>query len=172
MTKTLIVDMDGVLADVYAQFKTYAIAEFGVAPHTKDLIGKPEHEAYKNVYQYVNSVGFFINAPIMEGSIEALKILNERYNLFVVSSAMEFPNSLKEKYEWLNKHFPFITWKQIVFCGSKTIINGDIMIDDHFKNLDFFDGKTILFTQHHNDGWDNKNHYRVNNWNEILQLLT
>lgn len=164
--------MDGVLADVYAQFKQYAIAEFGIAPQTEALYGKPEHEAYINVNKYVNSIGFFINAPVIEGSIEALKILNERYNLFVVSSAMEFPNSLREKYEWLNKHFPFITWKQMVFCGSKTIINGDIMIDDHFKNLDYFNGKTLLFTQHHNYGINNNNHHRVNNWKEILQLLT
>lgn len=163
--------MDGVLADVYAQFKEYEINEFGTTKPMEKIFGKPEHEAYPNAYKYVNSVGFFINAPIIEGSVEALKILNEGYNLFVVSSALEFPNSLKEKYDWLNKWFPFITWQQIVFCGLKTIINGDIIIDDHFKNLDYFKGQTILFSQHHNYGQDNKNHQRVNNWDEILTLL-
>jgi 5'(3')-deoxyribonucleotidase len=164
--------MDGVLADVYEQFKTYSITEFGTAPLTETLHGKPEHEAYPNAYQYVNSAGFFINAPFIDGSVEALKTLNEQYNLFIVSSAMEFPGSLKEKYDWLNKHFPFITWQQIVFCGTKTIINGDIMIDDHFKNLDYFKGKTLLFTQYHNYGHNDKHHHRVNNWSEILALLT
>jgi 5'-nucleotidase len=171
LKQTLIVDMDGVLADVYAQFKSFAINESSTLPVLENLYGKPEHEVYPNAKKYVNAIGFFINAPVIDGSVEALKILNDKYDLFIVSSATEFPNSLKEKYDWLNKHFPFITWKQMVFCGVKTIINGDIMIDDHFKNLDYFKGKTILFTQHHNYGHDAKHHFRVNNWNEILALL-
>jgi 5'(3')-deoxyribonucleotidase len=45
------------------------------------------------------------------------------------------------------------------------------MIDDHFKNLDHFPGKTILFTQAHNILKDAGRHQRVNNWNEIEKIL-
>ncbi|MEG7769311.1 5'-3'-deoxyribonucleotidase, partial [Listeria monocytogenes] len=78
----------------------------------------------------------------MESSQYVLRRLNSLYEVFIVSAATEFPQSLTEKQAWLNEHFPFITWQQMVFCGSKTIINADIMIDDHFKNLDHFNGKT------------------------------
>ena len=59
----------------------------------------------------------------------------------------------------------------MVFCGSKEIIKADIMIDDHFKNLDHFDGETILFTQPHNKLNHNHKHKRVDSWDDIEKLL-
>ena len=133
--------------------------------------GKPEKAAFLNAMKYVTSPGFFLDAPVIENSQAVLQKLNERYELFVVSAAMEFPASLPEKKSWLTTHFPFITWQQIVFCGSKEIIKADIMIDDHFKNLDIFSGETLLFTQPHNILANPGRHSRVNSWNEIEQLL-
>ena len=91
--------------------------------------------------------------------------------MFIVSAAMEFPQSLPEKLEWLNEHFNFLHWQQFVFCGSKTIVDADIMIDDHFKNLDQFKGTTILFTQPHNQLIDAGRHKRVDSWKEIASIL-
>ncbi|MBO9620425.1 MAG: 5'(3')-deoxyribonucleotidase [Niabella sp.] len=167
----LIVDMDGVLADVYSQFKKYETEEFGSVQPDRDLRGKTEREAYKNVRVYVNSPGFFLNAPVMAGSIAVMEELNKAYELFIVSSAMEFPLSLYEKYQWLQQHFSFLSWQQIVLCGSKQVITGDIMLDDHFKNLDHFRGKTILFSQPHNMLKEPGSHIRVNDWQEVGQLL-
>jgi 5'(3')-deoxyribonucleotidase len=45
------------------------------------------------------------------------------------------------------------------------------MIDDHFKNLDFFKGRTLLFTQPHNQNENGKWHERVSTWEEIARLL-
>lgn len=163
--------MDGVLADVYSQFISFEEKESGIRLSIDSLLGKEEYEAFKNGRKHVNSPDFFRLAPLMDGAVEILKALNEKYDLFIVSAAMEFPNSLIEKYGWLAEHFPFITWKQIVFCGSKTIVQGDIMIDDHYKNLDYFNGRRILFTQPHNYGHDNRGHTRVNSWTDIAALL-
>ena len=171
LQKRLIVDMDGVMADVYSQFLAYEEKEFGYRQPIENMLGKKEHDVFKNLKEYIYSNGFFRNAPVMEGSIETIKMLNKKYELFIVSAAMEFPTSLNEKYEWLEEHFPFISWKQIVFCGLKTVVQGDIMIDDHYKNLDFFEGETILFTQPHNFGMNEKNHQRVHTWQDIHQLL-
>ena len=163
--------MDGVLADVYHQFIMFQQYETQTIIQPETLKGKPEYEAFKNGRKHVNSKSFFRNAPLMDGCVEVLKMLNEKYDVFIVSAAMEFPNSLPEKYEWLAEHFPFIGWQQITFCGSKSIIQGDIMIDDHYKNLDNFKGQTILFTQPHNDGHNDKGHTRVRAWNDIARLL-
>lgn len=89
----------------------------------------------------------------------------------MVSSAMEFPLSLSEKQAWLSENFPFIQWNQIVFCGSKEIIKADIMIDDYFKNLDYFEVETILFAQPHNQLLDRGKHQRVHSWVEIEKIL-
>lgn len=163
--------MDGVIANTYSQFIAMHAAEFGRVYTQDELNGFPEAEIFPKEREYVNSPGFFINAPVVEDSVEIVKKLNDAYQVFIVSAAMEFPNSLVEKQRWLNEHFPFISWKQMVFCGSKEIIRADIMIDDHFKNLDYFVGETLLFTQPHNIKASNGRHRRVNSWQEIETIL-
>lgn len=169
--KRIAVDMDGVLANVYSQFIAMHAAEFGKIFSLEEINGVPESSVFPNERRYVNSKGFFQNAPVIVDSQRVLNRLNDRYKIFIVSAAMEFPNSLPEKHFWLNEHFPFISWSQMVFCGSKEIIKADIMIDDHFKNLDNFSGETILFSQPHNLLTDSGRHRRVHSWKEIEQLL-
>ena len=169
--KKISVDMDGVIANVYSQFVRMHAAEFGRLITADEMNGKPEDIAFENALQYVRCPGFFRSAPVIENSQEVLRKLNDQYKIFIVSAAMEFPNSLVEKHAWLNEHFPFISWQQMVFCGSKEIIKADIMIDDHFKNLNFFTGETILFTQPHNKLADALHHKRVESWQEIERLL-
>ena len=169
---SIAVDMDGVLADVYVKFRPMHESETGemLSPH--DLVGIPEAEAFPHILKHVNNPGFFRSAPLIGGCQAIMEKLNDAYDLFIVSAAMEFPNSLKEKYEWLAEHFPFIHWKQIVLCGSKSLIYTDIMIDDHFKNLNVFRGeKTILFTQPHNAIADAGKHHRVETWEDVETLL-
>ena len=170
--KRISVDMDGVLANVYSQFTKMHAEEFAELISTDQMTGKPEGEVFPEALKYVNSKGFFRDAPLIADCQRILEELNNRYRIFIVSAAIEFPHSLAEKLDWLNEHFPFITWQQIVFCGSKEIIKADIMIDDHFKNLDFFTGdETLLFSQPHNLLADPGKHRRVNTWKEIGQLL-
>jgi len=169
---SLAVDMDGVLADVYAQFIGMHREETCEMLSIEGMLGKTEAEAFPHILKHVNSPGFFSTAPLIEGCQQVMERLNEAYELYIVSAAMEFPNSLIEKHDWLAKHFPFIHWKQIILCGSKSPICTDIMIDDHFKNLDVFKGhKTLLFTQPHNAITDSGKHIRVQNWKEVAELL-
>lgn len=169
--KRLAVDMDGVLADVYSQFFKMHEAEFGKALTVNEVAGLSEYEAFPGLIKYVTSAGFFRNAPLMEDSSKVLHKLNNKYRIFIVSAATEFPLSLGEKHAWLKEHFSFVTWQQMVFCGSKEIIQADIMIDDHFKNLNNFQGETLLFTQPHNQLADAGKHKRVNTWKEIEKIL-
>ena len=165
------VDMDGVLADTMEQFFQYDERDFGRRRTLDEVTGKPESTAFPSAPQYVRTKDFFRTAPVMKESIETLFELNKRYEVFIVSAATELPQSLFEKHEWLTEHFPFITWQQMVFCGSKTIIEADIMIDDHFKNLDPFKGYTILFSQPHNLLQPDNRHKRVHGWSDIADIL-
>ena len=163
--------MDGVLADVTTHFIAYHANTTGVLKKREELVGKPEAEGVPGMHGYVNQPGFFRTVPIIPGSQEVLQVCNKHFDLYIVSSAMEFPNSLREKYDWLAEHFPFIHWKQIVLCGDKKAVKGDIMVDDHFKNLDHFDGKTFLFTQPHNQLSPTGRHQRVQSWKELWDQL-
>ena len=169
--KRIALDMDGVLADVYEQYFKMDEADFGKKRPFDEIAGVKESASFPNVRKYLYQSGFFRGALVMDGCQNVVNQLNDQYDLFIVSAAMEFPLSLSEKKEWLAEHFPAISWQQIVFCGTKTIINADIMIDDHFKNLDAFPGQTILFTQPHNMKMDAGRHTRANSWKELGSML-
>lgn len=163
--------MDGVIADTTAQFIYWYEKEFGVRVEKESFHGVPESEALPNnaVRQFVYAPGFFRTSPVMPGAREAVKKLMEKFDVYIVSAAMEFPQSLFEKHEWLQEHFPFINWRNIVFCGDKSIINTDYMIDDHVHNLDVCKGKAFMFSAGHNAHISH--HTRVNNWEEVLELM-
>jgi 5'-nucleotidase len=170
--KTIGIDMDGVLADTEAQWISWYEKETGIVLTKKELEGKQEHDDlphFKSFRKYLYEPGFFRTLPVMEGAIEAVKELSKDFNIYIVSAAMEFPLSLYEKHQWLAEHFPFISWKNIIFCGDKSIIDVDYLIDDHCKNLDYCKGKPLMFTAFHNV--NHTHHQRVNNWKEIPTIV-
>ena len=64
-----------------------------------------------------------------------LERLQSRYEIFIASAAMEVPSSFAAKYELLAEHFPFIPTSHIVFCGDKSILRADYLIDDNPRQL-------------------------------------
>jgi 5'(3')-deoxyribonucleotidase len=174
MKKRILIDMDHVMADITTQYINYYKEATGVEMKRADLFGKPEDLAFEKpelIRGFLYTPGFFRTAQVIEGSQDVIRKLNENFELFIVSAATEFPQSLSEKQEWLQEHFPFISWRQIIFCGSKKPISGDYMIDDLLRNLDFFDGEKLLFTATHNTQLESGDFTRVNNWSEVEKLL-
>lgn len=172
--QTLVIDMDEVMADPTSKMKAYYERDYGLRFSEEQLRGKHLREAviaeHAGVFnQYLNSPGFFRDLGVYPDSRNVVEELNRTYLLFIVSAAMEFPNSLKDKYDWLQENFPFLSWKQICLCGSKSIIQADIIIDDHSRNFNPYTRRKILFTAHHNifeEGYE-----RVADWQEVARKL-
>jgi 5'(3')-deoxyribonucleotidase len=161
--------MDDVMADATGQFIDYYEKEFGLRIDRTILNGKGEGEGFPANHDVIAGFpyreNFFRTMNVHDGCQEVMEKLNARYELYIVSAAMEFPQSLPEKLSWLKEHFPFLAWKQFVFCGSKSVVHGDFMIDDLPRNLESFNGEKFLFTAPHNI---HLNHYqRLNNWKEV-----
>lgn len=167
--KRLIVDMDDVMADATGQFIAYYEKEFGVRINRAILDGKAEGEGFPDNHQTVAQFpfrkDFFRTMVVKEDCQAVMEALNKKYEVFIVSAAMEFPQSLPEKLSWLAEYFPFLQWKQFVFCGSKAVVHGDYMIDDLVHNLEPFNGEKYIFTAPHNT---HLNHFkRLNSWKEV-----
>lgn len=161
------IDMDNVMADLTQHLLDVYEKEYGEVVDPERLNNIPEGSAFPEgvAMKILSAPGFFRDIPVMAGAQEVVKALSEKHEVFIVSAAMEFPLSLAEKHAWLNEHFPFISWRNIVFCGSKTIVEADYMIDDHDKNLSYFKGTPILFTAPHNLALTD--YTRVNSWEEV-----
>jgi len=170
----LIIDMDEVIADPMGAMIEWYSNQYGLAVNYEKMLGGSWVKGFPEQHQVMvhdrlMSEGFFRRLPVMEDSVEVLKELNGKFELFIVSAATEFPNSLKDKLEWLKEHFPYLSWKQLVLCGDKRVICGDHMIDDHVKNLKHFKGKKYLFTSAHN--LDITEYERINNWKEAAAIF-
>lgn len=165
--------MDEVIADPMGEMIRWYHEQYGAMPDKAKMEGSwvkgfpEEHQAM--IRERLGEPGFFRHLPVMEDSVDVLRRLNEKYEVFIVSAAMEFPNSLKDKYDWLMEHFPFFTWRQLALTGSKDLVSGDFMIDDHVKNLRGFKGKPYLYTSAHNlnvTGYD-----RIDNWKQAVKIF-
>ncbi|MEY4988267.1 MAG: hypothetical protein RL567_2046 [Bacteroidota bacterium] len=173
--KRIAIDMDDVMADT--TFKIIQqINEKVQGTYTYDGLmtaQDSEKKAFYDVYVANNDFlwkpGFFEDIPVKPNAVEVIQALMEKYEVFIVSAATEFPNSMKEKLNWMAKHFPFIGWQHIVFCGHKHMILADYLIDDHEKNLKTFTGTSLLFTAPHN--LHITDYERVNSWLEVKARL-
>jgi 5'-nucleotidase len=102
---------------------------------------------------------------VVEDSQEVLAKLIKQYEIFIATAAMEFPNSFGPKYRWLRRHFPFIPPTNFVFCGDKSILHADYLIDDSYRHFERFSGKAILFSAPHNARVTGFR--RVSSWREV-----
>ena len=170
----LFVDMDEVIADTYGAHIELYNAEFN-GELTTELCSGSEvwrmvPEAHQDsVRKHATRRGFFRNLKIIPGSQEILSKLASKHEVYIASAAMQFPNSLEEKSEWLDEHFPFIPWQNRILCGHKHVLKGDILIDDRNYNLENFEGRGLQFTSPHNV--NTKGFERVNSWFEIGEKL-
>lgn len=165
--KRIAVDLDEVLGDIYGKFLQYFERDLGWRPKWEDYVGRKiyELEGAEHLRKYLHARGFFADVKVMPNSQEVLLELMDYYEIFIVTSTMEFRHSMEDKLDWLTIHFPFIKWQNMVMCGDKSIIHADYMIDDHVRNLKAFDGKGILYTSSHNV--HDEQYTRVNNWLEV-----
>lgn len=127
----------------------------------------PEHVS--RVRTYFDREDFFSDIPVMPGSQKVLRELCGQYEVFITTAAMDVPCSFSAKYLWLQRHFPFISPKQIVFCGDKSIIAADYMIDDDPKHFRRFGGEGIIYTAPHNI--NEKKYRRVENWEDVRKMF-
>ncbi|MFB0945726.1 MAG: 5'-3'-deoxyribonucleotidase, partial [Spirosomataceae bacterium] len=173
--KRILIDMDDVMAEtglkILETYNNLFKTKFEKSDFDKNSFADIfKADNYLEVRKEISKPGFFRNLAVKENASEVIEKLYKEHDVYIVSAATEFPSSLDEKVYWLNEHFPYVEWQKMVFCGYKHMIKADVMIDDHTKNLDYFEGETkLLFNAMHNQ--QVKKYTRVSLWDEIAEIL-
>ncbi len=183
--KRLMIDMDNCITDAYfmERINEYLNTNYKLNDqkdfYLQNLISKEKKGGFWN---YMTTHTFYGDCPLLKDCYETLKILNQKYKLYIATAYLyEESNpdisgiNLKEKYDYLKKYLPFISPKQYIFISDKNLIHSDIAIDDRICNLENSD-KKLLMTAWHNKDIDDKELEkkgikRVNTWMEILKEL-
>ncbi len=162
------------MADAVAENLRRYNLEFGEKLSLAEMEGKAIWEAiqpsrHEAIERFLQSEDFFAVLDVMPDAQRVVRALQSRYEVFIATAAMEVPTSFTAKYEWLGRHFPFISPANIVFCGDKSILRADYLIDDNPRQLRRFLGQGVLFHSHHNVACEE--FPRVKNWLEVEKML-
>ena len=113
----LAIDMDEVLADTLARFLSVYNQEFGEQVTKADLAGRRltdlvKPELVDHVRGYARRAGYFRDIALMPGCVPVVAELLDRYEVFIATAAMEYPNSLRRSTSGsrnTSQHFPTAT---------------------------------------------------------------
>jgi len=169
------VDMDEVIADTLAEHLRRYNEAFDESVTAEDLAGKglweiAPQDRQTELRAFLDAEDFFEVLDVIPGAQAVLKDLSQRFEIFIATQAMAVPNSLGPKYRWLQRHFSFIPPTHYVFCGNKSILRADFLIDDQPRNLQRFEGTGLLYTAPHN--LTATGFARVNNWREVADYFS
>lgn len=134
-------------------------------------IVKPE--CGMKIYEMLKTEGMFskLVEPIEE-AIEATEILSRYFELYILTSCGD-PQCIKEKYEFIETHYPHISTSDIITCKNKALITGNYVIDDYHENLKPMKcEKKFLINKPYNFLMELPNDIiRVTNWSDILWII-
>lgn len=172
--KRIAIDMDEVIADFNSKmipsFNTRFNAQITLADLEGVTIQQLRPDIKEQIEEMIGEAGFFSDLTVMPHSQRVIKKLASKHEVFITTAAMEFPLSFDAKFRWLAEHFPFISPMNIVFCGSKSILHADYLIDDNARHFEHFRGEGILYSAPHNKKVTGFR--RVANWLEIETIFT
>jgi 5'(3')-deoxyribonucleotidase len=114
--KIIFIDMDGVICD-FDRKRDELVAS-----------GIPEHKA-------LASKGLFETLDPIEGAIETINMLEERFEIYFLTTApWSNTHSWSEKRIWIGNHFDKRFKRKLIISSNKGLLNGDYIIDDRTAN--------------------------------------
>ena len=146
--KIVYVDMDNTIVDFKSGIKTLPKCDI------------KEYKGREDEHPYI----FTLMDPIKD-SIESVKELNKKYDLYILSTApWENSNAWKQKRDWIGKYFgdkkKDVFYKKLILSHYKNLNSGDYLIDDRPHNgAENFKGEWIRFGSEEYPDWKSVTKY-------------
>ncbi|XP_066522580.1 5'(3')-deoxyribonucleotidase, mitochondrial-like [Hoplias malabaricus] len=139
----VLVDMDGVLADFEGGFLQKYRLKFPDEPYialedrqgfwVSTQYGELRTDLYEKAKSIWESRNFFLELEPLPGAVESVKEMSKMENtdVFICTSPIKrYTYCPYEKFAWVEKHLGPEFLEQIILTRDKTVVTGDILIDD------------------------------------------
>lgn len=175
----ILIDIDNTLAEFDAGFlkvwrqlypdEMYVPLEKRTTFHPhKDY---PE-QFHQKIHDICHAKNFILNLEPVSGGIDAVRAFLEAGHdvRFCTSYLFNYKFCVVEKYAWIEKHFGIDFIEKIIITRDKTLIRGDILIDDkpEISGIVEPSWEHILYDRPFNRQIDSKRRLTWQNWQEIL----
>lgn len=178
---TLLLDMDGVIADFDA-LGYKACATLGIPvdcePHEQTNRYFTDHlltaADRKKIHKQIDSRGWFANLPPVPGAIEGTRaLIAAGVDVWICTKPKESnPGCRDEKGRWLAQHLPELE-RKLIITPNKGMVRGDILLDDapKFEWYVAAEWTPVIFTRPFNgplSAWGALPHW---SWGEPIEDL-
>ncbi len=133
------IDMDGVLCDFETAFaRDKALFTDTAYPQSRE--------------------GFYLNLSLIPGAQDAMNVLLTADNIdpFILTAPSIYnPLSYTEKRLWVEKHLGFKWVRRLIISPDKSLLKGDVLIDDHNsgRGQEGFEGRLLHFGSQQCPDW-------------------
>jgi 5'(3')-deoxyribonucleotidase len=174
---TIIVDLDSTLNNFDEALAAEYSKRTGNNITAKDFVEWDlEPQFGKTIMDIFHEPGFFLSLDPLPNSVAVVNDWIELGHKVVVATTPP-RNSVTagwEKRKWTAQHFPMIKQQNIVLVEQKSLLLGDVLIDDKMQNcLDFLPRLSLLRLRAHNindirwrDGL-----FQWSDWNDLATML-
>jgi 5'-nucleotidase len=177
----ILIDQDNVLADFEQGFldawqaghpdKEFIACIDRKCFHVKDDYPKSYSEFVEATYA---QPGFFRGLKPVLGALAAVReLMGMGHEIHICTSPINrYHNCVREKYEWVEEHLGFAFTKRMILTKDKTLVRGDILIDDKPKitGLHTPVWQHYLYNRPFNQTITNVPRLTWQNWKEVLPL--
>jgi 5'(3')-deoxyribonucleotidase len=141
MEKTIAIDMDGVLVDLYPtwvqRYNKATGSDLKPAELTTwDLRNHIPEENVGMMMELLFEEDLFSDLPVIDGAKEAIARLEELgFKIIILTHAWDNNiNILSGKVKWLKKHFPQLL-DDAIFCKNKSFVHTEFIVDDAVHHI-------------------------------------
>lgn len=180
---TIFIDQDNTLTDFI-----YSVVKYLKVIYGWDVNFKPEdcktynvlqnmfpHFSKKKIDEWTDAIfsadGFWLDMPIQPLARETMKYICDKHDVYIVTAPWPTSkNCIPEKIEWVRQYLPFFDIRKMIFCNNKSLLKGDIIVDDSPSYLRSHGCRyTVAYDYPYNR--EVKCDFRAKDWSQLLDFF-
>jgi len=119
------------------------------------------------IYKYLKNIHLYDNILPIKNSIECINQLREDGHRIIFATASHRSRAMSyRKFDRMEELGFRPEFKSYIELQDKSLLCGDVLLDDGIHNLENFEGHKFLFHQAHNK--DCQLYHRIFDWNEFV----
>jgi len=169
----ILCDVDGVVADLLSEWVRRYNAKYDDDLSPEDITEWDMHRNVKpecgtDIHNFLRMPNLYSMVEPIPGALEGIQELRRRGHRVVFVTAAVV-GSMDQKARWLKRHGFLTDLNDLIVAQDKSLVQGQVLIDDGAHNIETFPGYALLYKAPHNEQfvWP----FRADDWAEVIDQI-